>query len=111
MSGTTSPQATQDGRHPPAASAPTTPTTPAAGPEPSPREPGWRQSGPWLSVAGVAESEGVSPRTVLRWIAHGHLESRRQPGGRLRIHLDWYRAMIEQGRDHRRILGRRDNGG
>jgi excisionase family DNA binding protein len=53
-------------------------------------------AGPWLTVADVAESEGVSPRTVLRWIEQGHLRARRQPGGRLRIHSDWYEDMIEQ---------------
>jgi excisionase family DNA binding protein len=87
-------------------------TLPAtAVPRAATRESDQALSGPWLTVAGVAESEGVSPRTVLRWIAQGHLQSRRQPGGRLRIHLDWYRAMIEHGRDDQRILGPPDKGG
>jgi len=30
----------------------------------------------------------------LRWIEQGHLQARRQPGGRLRIHRDWYAEMI-----------------
>jgi excisionase family DNA binding protein len=52
---------------------------------------------PWLTVAQVAESEQVSPRTVHRWIADGKLRSRRQPSGRLRIHAVWYAEMIERG--------------
>jgi excisionase family DNA binding protein len=58
----------------------------------------------WMTVAAVAESEGVSARTVLRWIEQGHLRARRQPGGRLRIHADWYSAMVEQGESLGRIL-------
>jgi len=52
----------------------------------------------WLTVGQVAEEEQVSPRTVLRWIEHGHLRARRQPGGRLRIHRDWYAEMTGTGR-------------
>ena len=52
----------------------------------------------WLTVAQVAEQEQVSARTVLRWIDAGHLRARRQPGGRLRIHADWYRDMTGEGR-------------
>lgn len=51
----------------------------------------------WLTVAAVAEEEGCSARTVLRWIEQGHLRARRQPGGRLRIHVDWYAELVEQG--------------
>jgi excisionase family DNA binding protein len=51
----------------------------------------------WLTVAQVAEQESVSARTILRWIETGHLRARRQPGGRLRVHADWYREMVEQG--------------
>jgi excisionase family DNA binding protein len=58
----------------------------------------------WMTVAAVAEEEGVSARTILRWIEHGHLEARRQPGGRLRIHADSYREMVERGREAGRIL-------
>jgi len=68
-------------------------------------------SRPWLTVAEVAEAEGVSPRTVLRWIEHGHLRSRRQPGGRLRIHRTCYQAMIEHGTAPQRMLGLRDDEG
>jgi excisionase family DNA binding protein len=49
----------------------------------------------WLTVAQVAEEEQVSPRTVLRWIERGQLQARRQPGGRLRIHESWYRALTD----------------
>jgi excisionase family DNA binding protein len=52
----------------------------------------------WLTIAQVAEEEQVSPRTVLRWIEQGHLSARRQPGGRLRVHVDWYAEMTETGR-------------
>lgn len=62
----------------------------------------------WLTVAQVAESEQVSPRTVLRWIDQGHLRARRQPGGRLRIHADWYRQMTGDGR---MLAGVGDEGG
>ncbi len=48
----------------------------------------------WLTVAWVAESEGTSARTILRWIQAGKLRARRQPGGRLRIHRDWYADMV-----------------
>jgi excisionase family DNA binding protein len=58
----------------------------------------------WLTVAQVAEEESVSARTVLRWIETGKLRARRQPGGRLRIHADWYSAMVEQGESPGRIL-------
>jgi excisionase family DNA binding protein len=51
-----------------------------------------------MTVAEVAEAEKVSPRTVLRWIEHGHLRARRQPGGRLRIHRDWYAELTGDGR-------------
>ena len=57
-----------------------------------------------MTVAQVAESEGVSARTVLRWIERGHLRARRQPGRRLRIHRDWYAEMVEQGELGGRIL-------
>lgn len=67
--------------------------------------------GSWLTVAAVAESEGVSPRTVLRWIEQGHLRARRQPGGRLRIYSDWYEDMIRHGLDFERILVIPDEGG
>lgn len=52
---------------------------------------------PWLTVAEVAQQEGVSARTILRWIEQGHLQARRQPGGRLRIHVDWYAEMTGAG--------------
>ena len=66
----------------------------------------------WLTVAHVAESEGVSARTILRWIEAGKLRARRQPGGRLRIHADWYREMVEQGDPAGRILAAvREEGG
>ena len=58
----------------------------------------------WLTVAAVAEEEGCSARTVLRWIEVEKLRARRQPGGRLRIHADWYREMVEQGEPGGRIL-------
>jgi excisionase family DNA binding protein len=58
----------------------------------------------WLTVAQVAESEGCSARTILRWIGAGKLRARRQPGGRLRVHADWYREMVEQGDPGERIL-------
>ena len=58
----------------------------------------------WMTVAAVAEEEGVSARTVLRWIDQGHLRARRQPGGRLRIHEAWYAEMVEQGDPDGRIL-------
>jgi excisionase family DNA binding protein len=61
-------------------------------------------SSAWMTVAAVAESEGVSARTVLRWIEHGELRARRQPGGRVRVHVDWYAEMIERGSEPRRIL-------
>jgi excisionase family DNA binding protein len=61
----------------------------------------------WLTVAQVAEEEQVSARTVLRWIEAGHLRARRQPGGRLRIHADWYADMTGAGR----ILAALDEGG
>jgi excisionase family DNA binding protein len=58
----------------------------------------------WLTVAAVAEEEGCSARTILRWIETGKLRARRQPGGRLRIHRDWYQEMVEQGDLAERIL-------
>jgi len=58
----------------------------------------------WLTVAQVAEEEGCSARTVLRWIEQGKLRARRQPGGRLRIHEAWYAEMVEQGDSGGRIL-------
>lgn len=39
----------------------------------------------FLTIADVAETVGVSPRTVLRWIDRGDLEAVRLPGGRLRV--------------------------
>jgi excisionase family DNA binding protein len=65
----------------------------------------------WLTVAAVAEEEGCSARTVLRWIEQGHLRARRQPGGRLRIHEAWYAEMVEQGDPAARILATVDAGG
>lgn len=62
----------------------------------------------WLTVAQVAEEEQVSPRTVLRWIEAGHLQARRQPGGRLRIHVDWYAEMTGTSR---MLAGVGDEGG
>ena len=53
--------------------------------------------GPWLTVADVAELDDCSPRTVQRWIDQGALRARRQPGGRLRIHRDWYDEMTLAG--------------
>jgi excisionase family DNA binding protein len=61
----------------------------------------------WLTVAQVAEEEQVSARTVLRWIEAGHLRARRQPGGRLRVHRDWYAEMTGD----ERILAAVDVGG
>lgn len=52
----------------------------------------------WLTVAEIAEAEKVSARTILRWIEQGHLRARRQPGGRLRIHVDWYAELTGEGR-------------
>jgi excisionase family DNA binding protein len=63
----------------------------------------------WLAVGQVAEEEQVSPRTVLRWIERGHLRARRQPGGRLRIAVEWYRDMIDGG--SRRMLALVDDEG
>lgn len=63
----------------------------------------------WLTVAQVAEQEQVSPRTVLRWIDDGYLRARRQPGGRLRIHRDWYAEMV--GGDGRMLAAVGDEGG
>lgn len=39
----------------------------------------------YLTAADVAETLGVSTRTVLRWIDRGDLEAVRLPGGRLRV--------------------------
>ena len=50
-----------------------------------------------LTVAEVAEAERCSMRTILRWIDAGQLRARRQPGGRLRIHRDWYAEMVTAG--------------
>ena len=44
-------------------------------------------------------------RTILRWIEQDRLRARRQPGGRLRIHRDWYDEMIALG-DTRESAGR-----
>jgi excisionase family DNA binding protein len=69
-------------------------------------------SAQWLTVAAVAEEEGCSARTILRWIETGKLRARRQPGGRLRIHRDWYQEMVEQGDPDGRILAPvREEGG
>jgi excisionase family DNA binding protein len=56
---------------------------------------------PWLTVADVAELEACSPRTVLRWIDKGALRARTQPGGRVRIHQDWYDEMTLAGESRR----------
>ena len=39
----------------------------------------------YLTAADVAETLGVSTRTVLRWIERGDLAAVRLPGGRLRV--------------------------
>jgi excisionase family DNA binding protein len=39
----------------------------------------------YLTAADVAETVGVSTRTVLRWIDRGDLPAVRLPGGRLRV--------------------------
>ena len=39
----------------------------------------------YLTAAAVAETLGVSNRTVLRWIDRGDLAAVRLPGGRLRV--------------------------
>jgi excisionase family DNA binding protein len=39
----------------------------------------------YLTAADVAETLGVSTRTVLRWIGAGELSAVRLPGGRLRV--------------------------
>jgi excisionase family DNA binding protein len=41
--------------------------------------------GIYLTVADVADTLGVSTRTVLRWIERGDLPAVRLPGGRLRV--------------------------
>lgn len=38
-----------------------------------------------LKVKEYADREGVTPRTVMRWIAKGALKVRKTPGGGLRI--------------------------
>jgi excisionase family DNA binding protein len=49
----------------------------------------------YLRVSDVAEDVGVSPRTVLRWVARGELPALRLPGGRLRISQTAYSAWVD----------------
>jgi excisionase family DNA binding protein len=39
----------------------------------------------YLTAADVADTLGVSTRTVLRWVERGELPAVRLPGGRLRV--------------------------
>jgi excisionase family DNA binding protein len=41
--------------------------------------------GVYLTAADVADTLGVSTRTVLRWVERGELPAVRLPGGRLRV--------------------------
>jgi excisionase family DNA binding protein len=51
-------------------------------------------SGAYLTCAEVADTLGVSTRTVLRWVERGELEALRLPGGRLRIPQSAYSAWV-----------------
>src|SRR3954451_25056956 len=66
-----------------------------------PRDRAGARMSPWLTVAQVAELEACSARTVLRRIEKGALRAREQPGGRKRIHRDWYDEMTLAGASHR----------
>jgi excisionase family DNA binding protein len=67
----------------------------------------------YLRVSDVAEDVGVSPRTVLRWVARGELPALRLPGGRLRISQTAYSAWVDANTttDGRRTLVDVDEGG
>ena len=67
----------------------------------------------YLRVADVAEDVGVSPRTVLRWVARGELPALHLPGGRLRISQTAYSAWVDANTtaDGRRTLVDVEEGG
>jgi excisionase family DNA binding protein len=67
----------------------------------------------YLRVSDIADDVGVSPRTVLRWVARGELPALRLPGGRLRISQTAYSAWVDANTttDGRRTLVDVDEGG